>query len=181
MASIPRLYVFPDETVVVTRSTHHNAPETVGVVLDYYSPKAVDVDHRGPEAVDVGVVLDYHSPKAVDVDHRGPEAVDVGVVLDYHSPKAFDVDHRGPEAFDVDHGGRRRQRGSEKGVFSHNANEHSTLNSAPVAEIRPIDGRRSNCGRVPITGSHGTVGTVPGNINEICALRYPSTTVNIIM
>ena len=66
-------------------------------------------------------------------------------------------------------------------MFSRNANAHSILNSAPVAEIRPIDGRRSNCGRVPINGSHGAVGTVPRNINEICALCYPSTTVNSSM
>ena len=60
-------------------------------------------------------------------------------------------------------------------MFPKYANEHCALNSAPVADIRPIHGRGSDCGRVPITGSYGTGGRVPGHPNEVCSLRYPST------
>ena len=60
-------------------------------------------------------------------------------------------------------------------MFLKDANKHCALNSAPVEDIRPIHGRGSDRGRVPITGSYGTVGSVPGHLNEVCSLRYPST------
>ena len=83
MASIPRLYVFPDETVVVTADGEH-----------IRIPDQHTITHPKPSTIE--------DPKP---STSTVEAVDVDVVLDYHSPK--DVDHRGPEAVDVDHGGRR--------------------------------------------------------------------------
>ena len=61
------------------------------------------------------------------------------------------------------------------------AKQHCKLNSGGVEGIRPIHGRGSDRGRVPITSIYDTVGTVPGNYHEVCALRYPSTAVNSSM
>ena len=110
MASIPRLYVFPDETVVVTADGEH-----------IRTPDQHTITHPKPSAS--SSIITHPKPSTSTIEDPKP------------STSTMEEDDDAKED-------------PTKGVFSHNANEHSTLNSAPVAEIRPIDGRRSNCGRV---------------------------------